>query len=94
MQRKILFIKAPFHVSRLNSNSSVKYYNETKKIFKEDFMKTYINPQPQAVEVANKIPNKSAKNKKIIKKPPISSQKELYQNESEEQAWKDDIQNK
>ena len=55
-------------------------------------MKTYQNPQPQAVESANKIRNKPSnlagsknKNGENLKK----SNKEIFKNESEEQAWKD-----
>ena len=60
-------------------------------------MKSYQNPQPQAVEKANKIPTKGEafdkkKNEKKARQPSLeASDKEIFQNESEEQAWADSL---
>ena len=56
-------------------------------------MKSYTNPQPQAVERINKIQEKQVKkDKPHTKRDYITSKntnKEIFKNESEEQAWKD-----
>ncbi|MBA2655763.1 MAG: hypothetical protein H0U70_02120 [Tatlockia sp.] len=57
-------------------------------------MKTYLNPQPYAVKRANKIEKHSEDSmplpeEKIPKSLVQKSDKEIYETESEEQAWKD-----
>ncbi|MBA2652051.1 MAG: hypothetical protein H0U73_07290 [Tatlockia sp.] len=57
-------------------------------------MKTYLNPQPYAVKRVNKIektasdlaPVKPEKDPKSLEE---TSDKEIYETESEEQAWRD-----
>lgn len=54
-------------------------------------MKTYINPQPHAVERVNKMKNQkkpTTKNeKKIENTGSEKSDKEIFQTNAEEQAW-------
>lgn len=52
-------------------------------------MKTYINPQPQAVSRINKAKNLSDQSEAIQPQELNQSSKEIYKNESEEQAWRD-----
>lgn len=56
-------------------------------------MKTYLNPQPYAVEEANK-PRKKTSNlagskHKKINKTKEESNKDIFKNKGEEQAWQE-----
>ncbi|KTC91157.1 hypothetical protein OQJ18_14050 [Fluoribacter dumoffii] len=58
-------------------------------------MKIYLNPQPHAVERINKIQNKPGmpfpRHTKVEADLREKSDKEIFETESEEQAWRDSL---
>ncbi|KTD69193.1 MULTISPECIES: hypothetical protein [Legionella] len=59
-------------------------------------MKTYLNPQPHAVERINKLRNKPSsmpapRHEKVVPERAEKSDTEIFETESEEQAWRDSL---
>lgn len=63
---------------------------------KGTLMKIYLNPQPHAVERINQLKNKPSsmpvpKHKKVAEEHSEKSDTEIFETESEEQAWRDSL---